>query len=139
LRDRLDPELLLQRPDLLRPEAGNRQDFDQTRRHGGLEVFKEFQPPGRVQFGDLLGQGLADALHLLQGAGRDALLEFILADRLDYARPALVGAGLEGILALQLHQGADLGQDSGDLGLIHTGDLTTKTTNRREAKVFGHG
>jgi hypothetical protein len=43
-----------------------------------------------------------------------------------------VRADLEGILALQLQQGADVGQDGGNLGFIHRNYLTTEDTKNTE-------
>ena len=85
-----------------------------------------------MQLRDLLRERLANALHFLQRAGLDALGEFAFAERLDHPRAGLVGAGLEGILPLQLQQGADLGQNGGNLGFVHREKENTK---ERRSKV----
>jgi hypothetical protein len=132
LGDRIDPQFFLQGSNFLRTQAGDGEHLDQARRHGGLELFEEFQPPGRVQFGDLLREGLADAFNLLQSAGLDPLRKIGLAERLDHARSRLVGADFEGILALQLEQQPDFSQHSSDFSLVHGSRLTTGGTENTE-------
>jgi hypothetical protein len=58
------------------------------------------QSTGRVQFTDLLREGLANSLHALQLICGDQTREFGLLNRFQCARPRLISTHLEGIFAL---------------------------------------
>ena len=118
-RDRTDPELLVQRLDLLRAQTGNFQHLHQAGGDRGLQFLVKLQPACRVQFGDFFRQRLADSRDGLQPVFGDDRAH-ILLQRLQRPRPRMIGAHLEGIFALQFQQHADLLQDSGYLVFGHT-------------------
>ena len=121
-RNGVDAEFFLQRPGFLRADARNPQNLHQPRRHRRRQFLQKLQPARPVQLSDLLGQRLADTFHFLERAGLDPLPQLGLVQRFDDPGTGLVGADLEGVLALQLQQCADLGEDGGDLDFVHAGN-----------------
>ncbi len=103
------------------PRPGNLQHLDQAGLDRGLELVEEFQPPRGVQFGDLGRQGLADALDALKPVLGDKLLELVVLQGLDRPGAGRIGADLERVFTLQLHQRPDLDQHVRDLVLRHLG------------------
>ena len=53
-----------------------------------------------VQFRNFLSQRFANTLHFIKRPSRDARRNFLLAKRLQQARPRLIGANFKGILSL---------------------------------------
>ena len=112
--ERVDLQLLVERLDLLGPEAGHLEHRHQSRRRGRLEFLVISQPAGRHQFADLLLERLADPLDFPQPPLGHQLVQR-LVQRLHRPRPVQVGPHLEGVLPVQLQQRGDADQHLGNL------------------------
>ena len=90
--------------------------------HAGRVLLGQFAMqlagPSLDDFQSLLGNGLADALHLLQLAPAGDALQ-ALGQLPHHVHGLAVGANLEGVLALDLQQIGDLLEDQGDRCVRH--------------------
>ena len=116
--DGIHAELLVERLDLLRPEAGNVEHLDEARRDGGFQLLVIFQFPRLDEFGDLLFERFADAFDFAEPLFGDELGER-LAQAFERPRGVGVGAGLERVFALQFQQRADFDEHLGDFVFVH--------------------
>ena len=115
---RFDAQLVVQRLDFFRADAGNFQHLDQARRNGGLQFVVVGQLAGVTQFGDFFLERFADALDFAQAIFGDEFVQRFGAG-LERARGVDVGAGFERVFALQFQQGADLRQNFRNLIFCH--------------------
>ena len=111
---RFDAELVVERLDFFRTQAGNAQHRDQARRDGGLEFLVIGQFAGGDQFGDFFLEAVADALDALGGFGGEDLSRWP-RDGFQRAGGVDVGARFERVFALEFEQRGDLRQNFRDL------------------------
>ncbi len=113
LGDARDVQFLVQGLDFLFPEAGNFKKLEDVLRKFLAQLFVIFEPAGRDELLDFLGQGLADALHLVEliALGRFAQ---VAGEHLHGPRAVHVGADFERILPLERKVARDVLEDAGD-------------------------
>ena len=91
------------------PRSGTCSELERARRVARAEPLEQLGRAGPVEVRDLPRERVADPLHLEEPARADERAE-VLGEPLDRARAVLVGAHLEGVLALQLEQRPNLPQ-----------------------------
>ena len=113
-----DPQLPVQGGGLLRPEAGEGQQAGHRPRRLLLQLREHRQPAGFDDLGDLAGQVPADT------GERREVLPFLEQHRhalrqvADGAGGVAVGPDAEGVLAADVEQVGDLGEDLDDVGVV---------------------
>ena len=113
-------QLVVQRLDLLRPQAADAQHLEQAGRRFGAELVVEWQRAGGDERGDLFPEGVADAADAGQPSGGHRLAE--VAFELFYGAGAVaVGVTTKGVFALEFEQDGDLVEDGGDFFFVHGG------------------
>ncbi len=123
LLDGLHLEVVVQRLDPLRPQAGNLQQFGDRRRQFAPQAVEQAAVAGVDDFADLGGEVVADA-----GQPRQVLALFQQRARLlrqfaQRARGIAVGADAERIGALDFEPVGDFLEDGGDVGVVDGHDF----------------
>ncbi len=113
-----DPERLVERGDPRDAEPRDLAQLDHAGRQRGAEPIELLAPPRQMELADRPGQRRADTGELGQPAVGHERRQ-IRSQRLERPGAALVRAGLERILALELQQEADLAQGVGDRQAVH--------------------
>ena len=121
--DGVHAQLVVELLDLLRPEAGDAEHLDEAGRDGGFQLVVVGEVPGGDELGDLVHEGIAEALEFAEALLGDEFLQR-LGQALQRACGVLVGAGLEGVLALEFEEGANLGEHGGDLLFVHAAEFS---------------
>src|SRR5260221_4079539 len=121
----LDAQLVVKRLDFFWTDAGNREQLEKPGGNRGLEFVVVGELPGGGELGDFFLERLADALDLAEPFLRDDFLQRF-AQAFEGAGGVGISAGLEGVLALELQQNANLRKDFSDLFLIHDGNMAVK-------------
>ena len=138
IAERQDAELVVELLDRLRPEARDLEDLDEARRHLFAEPLEIGHPARRDELGDLVGDRLADARDLRRRPVPEGDDEVDRAPTDGIGRP-VVGDRLEGELALDLEDVADLVEDSGEVTVGQVGGLVGEHVGGRLVVVGGVG
>lgn len=116
--NRFDGEFFAEGEDAFGAETRDFEQFDQSGGNGSFEFFVVAEASGGDELGNFVAEAFADALDLVEALfGHDLFQGFV--EVFDGAGGVQVGAGFEGVFTLEFKQGADLGQDGGDLFLVH--------------------
>ncbi|MNY25155.1 hypothetical protein D3C86_1589160 [compost metagenome] len=122
LADRGDAQALVDGLDLLGAEVGDGEHLDEARGRRGHQLGMDRGGAGLDHLADHLGEPRANPLDGGQLALGDQARE-VQVGGLEQARPTREGADLEGVLALQLHEGGDRFEGVGDGLLVHGGSI----------------
>ena len=114
----VDAEVPVEELGGLGADAAHREDLEEPARELGSQRVELGDAPGLEVLRDVGGEALADAGDGRQLASRgDA--RHVLGEALEVLGGALVGADAEDVLALDLEELRDLGEESGDLRVLH--------------------
>ena len=118
--DGVHAEFVVELLHLLWTERGDAEHLDEAGRDGGFQLVVVGELAGGDELGDLVHERVAEALEFAEALLGDEFLQW-LGQALQRACGVVVGAGLEGVLALEFQQRANLGEHGGDLLFIHAG------------------
>jgi hypothetical protein len=107
LDDGLESQVVVQGLDFLRGQPGEVEQLEEAGWDGGFELIVVGEPAGGDEEGDLLLQRFADALEFRQAVFGDEGLERF-GQAFERAGGRRIGPGLEGVLARELEEDADL-------------------------------
>ncbi len=113
-RRRVDPELLEEDAQALRPEARDAQEILDAGGKFGPQLGQQRERAGEDDFSDACDQARTDAANFAERAGLVEILR-IFRHPFDGARAVGVGAAAKRILAPELEEVGDLTQEGGDL------------------------
>ena len=118
LLDRTNAQLLVERLDFSRAQAGNREQLQNGLRKFSAQIFEVFQRTGRGEFLNFQCDALPDPRNL-RHCFFILKIWYVPAKSFDRARGVRVSPDLERIFALQLEQRCDLLENTGDFLLGH--------------------